>query len=506
MLKQFREAAGRFAEQEAVYVTSETSDLELVNNVNAAKLVEKFKQAGIEHHEVEYDGGFYKKTYIYINPAIPKQEFDWYLLGQDAINAEQVDKVIFEYVKNRAKHIVWIATWLKRNSNSIVASSRRYTFAWSTRPGVDGEEIISLQDVITEIKAIADIKLSKEELRRARLHYDDIMESLRNQRNRLIRQNSEKKGLEAYLSKKPKVSVNASEYEEQIETAFAAMPGNAITSRTWGFELEIADAKGVEPTFNIDKGEDGSLRSYEASSDCECDCSDCTYHSCDCDMCDSQNEDPDHCDGRDCSSADMAEFRSKNGISRLKHAGLHKLCEALEAENAEVNDTCGVHIHVYGADLSTAAIAQLLATYKWIENIVYPIAGREDVNYAKHIPVDRIKTALKGTISYNKPEAVNVTNIVASSRGTIEFRQMEGNYDFKRITVWAWLVRGLVEVANRGAKFSNFKDVTDLNGIIEVLGKFNYFLHDEGAQMLIPGGINDNRHITTVTHQLTRGY
>ena len=506
MLKQFREAAGRLAEQEAVYVTSETSDLTLVNNVNAAKLAEMFKQAGIEHHEVEYDGGFYNMTYLYINPAIPKQEFDWYLLGQDSINAEQVDKVIFEYVKNRAKHIVWIATWLRRSPDTMFASGKKYSFVWKSKPGVDAEGTISMRDVLAEIKGIADIKLSKEDLRRARLHYDDTIENLINQRNRLSKQNSEPKGLEAYLSRKPKVSVNASEYEEQIETAFAAMPGNAITSRTWGFELEIADAKGVEPTFNIDKGEDGSLRSYLATNDCECDCSDCVYHSCDCDFCDSQNDDPDHCEGRSCSSADMAEFRSKNGISRLKHAGLHKLCTALENEDAEVNDTCGVHIHVYGADLSTAAVAQLLATYKWIENIVYPIAGRENVNYAMHIPVDRIKSALKGVISYNKPEAINVTNIVASSRGTIEFRQMEGNYDFKRITVWAWLVRGLVEVAKRGAKFSDFKDVTDLNSIIEVLGKFKYFLHDEGAQMLIPGGINDNRHITTVTHQLTRGY
>ena len=59
---------------------------------------------------------------------------------------------------------------------------------------------------------------------------------------------------------------------------------NGLSARTWGFEIEVPDCKGVRAPNGIEKGDDGSLRS-ENHSDCECDCNDCAYHECNCDIC-----------------------------------------------------------------------------------------------------------------------------------------------------------------------------------------------------------------------------
>lgn len=76
-------------------------------------------------------------------------------------------------------------------------------------------------------------------------------------------------------------------------------------------------------------------------------------------------------------------------------------------------------------------------------------------------------------------------------RGTIEFRQMDCNLDADKITFWAWLVRGLVETAKRGATLRDFKKVADLNDVIDVLGKFNYFIQNETPDVLVYGTKSD---------------
>lgn len=288
-----------------------------------------------------------------------------------------------------------------------------------------------------------------------------------------------------------------------FSSIYDQMPKNALTSRTWGFELEIADAKGVRAVFGIEKGEDGSLRSYESEDDCNCDCDDCRYHSCDCDYCESQNEDPDHCGNRHCANADMAEFRSVRGINRCKHYGLNKLCQNLQEQEAEVNDTCGLHIHVYAADLEPKQIGHVLACYHWIKNMIKDIAGREDTEYARDLTITEIKNSIKhGQISANKMKSVNTMHL-NTDRGTLEFRQMEGTLNYQKITMWAWLVRGLVTCAQRGMTLTDMVKTKNLEDVMSVMKKYNYTLSSENPDEIIPGGRQDNEFIKKHVYKIT---
>jgi hypothetical protein len=474
---------------------------------NVYEFKEMLEHNALDTTSVVYDGGFYERTYVAINCL----SIDKYLaetLTKSFDRQENEEILIWrldDLNKNRVKHLVR-KMWHIELSGLAAPIGRIVHITDAGIAYIDMSDNIYYRKELW-LASIENVLNSNNEFNKTK--YIKAIEWYESQRKIAIRAlealqtpvGGQKRGLAEYLDKRPGYLIQL-DAKQQLENAYNAMGSNGLAARTWGFEVEIADAKGVEPTFGIEKGEDGSLRSYESNDDCDCDCEDCTYHDCDCDYCENQNSDPEHCNNSHCSSADMAEFRSVRGINRVKHAGLKKLCEALEYEDAEVNDTCGVHIHVFAADLEPKQIAHLLAAYKWVDRVIQPLAGREDTSYARSLFVKDIVTALKEQkFNMNKQSAINVGHF-NGDRGTVEFRQMLGNYDFKRITLWAWLVRGLVEVAKRGAKMNDYIAVTSLQGIIEVFAKFNYYLHDEQPDMLIPGGMRDNQHIKK--HHLER--
>lgn len=294
--------------------------------------------------------------------------------------------------------------------------------------------------------------------------------------------------------------------EEQISKLIPQLPSNGLAARTWGFEIESPDCKGVEPITGsgIDKGDDGSLRSYESNDDCECGCSDCTYHECNCDNCSDYNDDPEHCGSSECTTAESAEYRSTGGIQRVKHNGMYKLCEDLINEDAEMNDTAGTHIHVWAGDLTTLQVGNVMATYKRLEGLFSVLCGRDDVQYARRVSVEHVRFALSQKdpkLKADKPRAVNVSSLM-NDRGTIEFRQMDCNYNADRITFFAWVVRGLVETAKRGATMQSFFKVQDFNDVANVFGKFNYFLSSETPGLVVPGTKTDIKSVNRVTHKV----
>lgn len=356
------------------------------------------------------------------------------------------------------------------------------------------EEVQSKENIWYGISQIA---VEKDDLRNGIAEVHELITKLERKIDK--RSAPKQTGLEAlYANAKTKIADL-----DEFTKLYDLMPKNALTSRTWGFELEVADAKNVGAIFGIDKGEDGSLRSYETNDDCDCDCDDCRYHSCDCDYCESGNEDPDHCGSRHCSGADSAEFRSVKGISRCKHYGLNKLSQMLIDEDAEMNDTCGLHIHVYAKDLEPRQIGHVLASYKWIENMIAEIAGREDVEYARHLTIKEIKAGIRtGEIANVKMRAVNTGHL--NGRGTLEFRQMQGTLDYKRVTVWAWLVRGLVTCAKRGMQLKDLINAKTLGDVMQVMTKFDYWIDNETPDEIIPGGQRDNEYIKLYDYRITQ--
>ena len=447
------------------------------------------------------------------------RQFYLSLGGSNFVKGNSEPETLENLLNNRAQVIALMA-YMKaitddtRNyqglgSNEVYACSSVYPESLKMNINFEGyvedekiaEKAIENHSAFVFFKIMQETVIDKEDLVWAISAYNQRVKELTNYIHNTKKQNST--GLEQVFESKPTPAANLiheqlAELEDKI--------GNGLTARTYGFEIEVPDCKGVEATSGFEKGEDGSLRSYESGDDCDCDCEDCTYHDCDCDWCDNRNSDPDHCGNNACSSAEGAEYRTIGGVQRMKHGGMYELCEKLNAEDAEMNDSAGTHIHVFAADLTTNQVGQVFAAYKWIENILEPIAGRRNTNYAMDLPVSYIGSAIRRVnpkLTPDKPRSVNATPLF-TTRGTIEFRQMDCNLNADRINAWAWIVRGLVTVAKRGATIANYKQVTDLNDLVKLFAEFKVEPDNEHPELIIYGSKSDDDRVKRTVHVNTR--
>jgi hypothetical protein len=415
-------------------------------------------------------------------------------------------------VKNRLQYIIYVA-YLKaviRMHEGIGSNYGRVTnvvnMNYSDSIDMCHYESTPINESTTYLRliAFAAAVVTKIDLKEAAAAYNielrDVRGNLKDYKTRV-----EGSAIDKLFNAKPVLDAHERADIRVEVNVLAQQLKNGLSSRTWGFEIEVPDAKGIEAAAGIEKGEDGSLRT-ENSDGCECDCDDCTYHECNCDVCEYGSSDPEHCNDSYCSSnADMAEFRTTGGIQRVKHAGMLKLCKDLLDADAEMNDSAGTHIHVYAQDLTTHQVGQVLASYSWLENIISEVARRKDVNYARSIPASSVGKALRKrnpVLVPVKAQAVNVSWLTSGERGTIEFRQMNCNLQGDRITFWAWLCRGFVETAKRGAKFSEFKNVTNMQGIVDVFAKYDFTLESENPDIVIPGSRTDRDMFQRQLHKV----
>lgn len=457
-------------------------------------------------------GEWYNSTFF---AAVEQtEEYQWHRKDDTKTNTEYW----IEYLKqNRLRYITWLAytnayrrQMEEVGQNYLMSSIGQFTIKLTNT--ITGNQVSENghkdEYMYKAVKVFIDAKVTKNDLVQALSIYKNEIREMEMRLERIFKSQNVTSGLQGLFEGKPTLEIDEKNaIRKQVEELQKKLE-NGLASRTWGFEIEVPDAKGVETQPGIEKGDDGSLRS-DNHSECDCDCGDCTYHECDCDYCDNGNSDPEHCGDSYCSGdIDSAEFRTTGGIQRVKHAGMYKLLEDLNNADAEMNDSAGTHIHVFAADLTTHQVGQVMAIYKWLENIVSVVAGRKNVNYAKDIPVAYIGSALKKNepkLTAEKPLAVNVTWLANNSdRGTIEFRQMDCNLDADKITFWAWMVRGFVETAKRGAKLGDFKEVRDLNGIVKVFERFKFTLKSENPGMIIPGTRLDANQVKRTTFANSR--
>lgn len=174
-----------------------------------------------------------------------------------------------------------------------------------------------------------------------------------------------------------------------------------------------------------------------------------------------------------------------------------KLSQDLIAAEAENNDTAGVHIHVFARDLNMQQVCQVVSTYSLIMNVLTKIAGREGTGYAATMTNEMLGNVMrkKNPVLYGeKAYAVNLMHLKNENRGTIEFRQMACNFDWREITIWAAIVRGIVTCAKRGAKFYDYRNINTIAGIFEVFKKFNYELGNENVEEHVYGSKIDKAH------------
>ena len=423
-------------------------------------------------------------------------------------NVPEIKRVLEWIEANPMTFRIWVSYYnaLERNYGNIYNVSMRWNKFITSNEDVsmDNTGQMTGYSYYKFLFALMSVQIEKQDLIKGRQDANRIVNSYKDTVRRYEPATNKDTGIAKLFKEAPAVSGTL--INSQLRKAIKDLEGvNGLTARTWGFEIEVPDACGVEPVYNsgIEKGEDGSLRSYN-SNNCDCDCSSCVYHECNCDHCEDGNDSPEHdCGYSECSQADMAEFRTTGAIQRLKHSGMYDLLKKLNNADAEMNDTAGTHIHVWAQDLTTNQVGQVMAIYKYTESIMSVIAGRFNVNYAGEMQSGDIALALSRKnpqLKAIKPRAVNVTHLLGG-RGTLEFRQMDCNLNADRITFWAWLVRGLVEVVKRGATLREFMKVKDLDDIIKVYAVWNFELTNENPGEVIPGSRVDQNLVKTVQHK-----
>lgn len=351
----------------------------------------------------------------------------------------------------------------------------------------------------TLLETLKNMTLSTESISKGISEYRNITD-----RYKMDNSGNQSKDISIGISRLIEIGKNTEIDTDRVESQILKWQteiANVVTARTWGWEVEAPnpDTKTVVPA-GVEAGSDGSVESFEADFDeCECDCSSCTYHECDCNSCEDQNDDPEHCrDQEYCSSGNPTEYRTVGGIIRSLHPGLKDLLNQIS--DSEKNETAGTHIHVYGADLEPQQVAVVLAGYAITQKVWDVIAGRnvEDdrrcKTYSNVIPGDQISVTFKeGKLRHiGKFNAVNTHN-VTTERGTLEFRQMNCNFDFGRITLFAWMARGLVEIAKRGAKINEFVGIKDIEDVIKLYAKYGFTTVKETEDIINPVGSRYNQ-------------
>ena len=304
-------------------------------------------------------------------------------------------------------------------------------------------------------------------------------------------------GLAAKISDRKDQTFDTSAWmavETEIQK-YQAKVGNNVVSRTWGWEVEAPNPGGnIRVPMGVESGSDGSVESYESDhDDCDCSCRNCTYHECSCENCSDFNDSPEHCGDDECNNAVSYEFRTTGGVTRSRHPGLRALLEQIK--DTEKNETAGTHIHVYARDLTAKQIGTVLGAYAITQRIWDVICGRNITDddrckiYADHIPVEAISATLRTDTLYHvgKFTAIN-THHAANDRGTLEFRQMNCNFDYDRISFMAWMARGLIQTVKNGAQVHEFFAIENITDFIALYEKYGFTFREETQEVEDPYG------------------
>lgn len=152
-------------------------------------------------------------------------------------------------------------------------------------------------------------------------------------------------------------------------------------------------------------------------------------------------------------------LRGARGLEQIR-----EMCEALAALDARVNDTCGLHVHVYWNDSNSAeALTKLVASVANHELGLFAITGtrrRLASHYARSIAPDfraldsitdmnQIRTCYAASNRYHTLNLAHVADRRSggSSAPTVEFRVFAGTTSAIKINSYVMVAVGLVHKA-----------------------------------------------------------
>jgi hypothetical protein len=165
---------------------------------------------------------------------------------------------------------------------------------------------------------------------------------------------------------------------------------------------------------------------------------------------------------------------------------LKKACQVLNDLGAQVNVSCGLHVHLDSQEMNVDEILSVYNRYcdytSQIDQVVSPSRRGEGARYVSQVKrVNRKFHSKRGLARHqNKYRKVNLVNI--ASRGSIEFRQHQGTTDYTKISNWLSFLMQFVEASRHTKK---------INSSNRVYKQIRNLLENNGYEMNFDRGWNE---------------
>lgn len=184
-------------------------------------------------------------------------------------------------------------------------------------------------------------------------------------------------------------------------------------------------------------------------------------------------------DGSLCGYADPIEcvspvLKSRGGFDTLKAA-----CDTLNASDAKVNRTCGLHVHIGASELTEEQYSNVFINYAYLERVIntFMPASRQNNYYAQslvaHIGALKNTKTISGVRSALDHDRYHKVNCESYSRHrTVEFRQHQGTTNFAKIENWVKFCGKLVAWSKTNRLTDHVASIDDIKFLTATEKKF----------------------------------
>lgn len=157
-------------------------------------------------------------------------------------------------------------------------------------------------------------------------------------------------------------------------------------------------------------------------------------------------------------------LKGKKGLSDLE-----TLCKCLESVGAQVNRSCGLHVHIGAASMSDEHYCRLVRNYQKLEMAIdsfMPTSRRGNNSQWCRSLLDhnfaacRTKADIASALNYDRYHKVNAE--AYSRHRTIEFRQHSGTTSYEKISRWVMFLAKLVEYSYKEELTGNVIDIENI--------------------------------------------
>lgn len=150
---------------------------------------------------------------------------------------------------------------------------------------------------------------------------------------------------------------------------------------------------------------------------------------------------------------------------------LKKVCKVINEAGAQVNKSCGLHVHFGAKDFTIDQWIRIIRNYAAIEAIIdsfMPASRRANnngycksiVNAATYVIGARSMSDIQSAFRRDRYHKVNV--MAYNGHKTIEFRQHSGTTDFAKIEAWINFLRALIEYSINNEAIINASSIDEL--------------------------------------------